>query len=496
MMEGQRIRVDMRSLFRWTWLWMLIQYASSGGVEDTEARLILDVTDFGAIGDGIQEDTLAIREALSQATLLTRLEEEETFTQRSPSVTVYFPKDRVFVSAPLNLSSNVILHVDGTLRAITNATSGIDFDESWPQLPPLPSYGNSEDNNRYLQYQAFLYASEATNIVIQGEGTIDTQGAWWWDAFRNRPSTLPAGRPNLLQFVNCSNIEITGVTMKDSPFWTIHPVYCTDVHIHHIKIRAPLYAPNVDGIDPDSSRNVLIEFNDVSCGDDHIAIKAGRCGDGSTSIDSINCLTDDHFRLGSYITSNITIRYNIFRTGMGIALGSELSGGIEYVNAYQNIIGLCEHGHDSPERSCGWGHAIHLKTTLTRSGFLRHLQFYDNTIYNNTGFLFLETDYQDNKHKLPPNFPTTKIQNISIRGNSGLGMAVGVTLGCSNYLQCNQIQVKDNWILHGTSANYFCSYVHSYHVENNFPAGLEACMYESMNRTEPLVFSAKTINNE
>jgi polygalacturonase len=379
----------------------------------------------------------------------------------------------------------LILYVDGTLQAITNTTT--NFEENWPQLPPLVSYGNSEDNNRYLQYQSFLHANQATNIVIQGKGTIDAQGAWWWDAFHHRSSTLPAGRPNLLQFVNCTNIEITGVTMQDSPFWTIHPVYCTNVHIHHMKIRSPLYAPNVDGIDPDSSKNVLIESNDISCGDDHIAIKAGRCGDGKTMIDSIDCMKDDNFRLGAYTTSNVTIRYNTFRTGMGIALGSELSGGIENVQVYQNIIGLCDHGHDSPETSCGWGHAIHLKTSLTRGGFLRNLQFHTNIIYNTTGFLLLETDYQDNQHKLPPNYPTTELRNISIRSNSGLGLAVSMNFGCSEFMQCDQIQVIDNWILDGTSSNYHCSYVDTYQVENNFPSGLEECMYDSMNRSEAVL---------
>ena len=66
------------------------------------------------------------------------------------------------------------------------------------------------------------------------------------------------------------------MTLRDSPFWCLHPVYCNDVHIHHMAIRSRMYAPNSDGIDPDSSRNVMIEHNDVSTGDDNIAIKAVR----------------------------------------------------------------------------------------------------------------------------------------------------------------------------------------------------------------------------
>lgn len=429
----------------------------------------LDVTALGAAGDGATEDTIAIQRAIIIS------------STSNKGIIVHLPVNKTFKSAPLNLSSNVIFQVDGRLEAITN--SSCSFQDKWPQIPPLVNYGSSEDNGRYLQFQSFLYASEASNITIQGTGTIDGMGPWWWDAFQHNRASLPAGRPNLIQFVNCTDIEITGVTLKDSPFWTIHPVLSSNIYIHHMSIRAPLYAPNVDGIDPDSSRNVLIEYNDISCGDDHIAIKAGRCGLGNSWIDKIHCEENENFSNGNYKTSNITIRYNTFRTGMGIALGSEISGGVEDVDMYQNIIGLCEHGADSPETSCGWGFALHFKTTLTRGGYFRNIRFQDNIIYNNTAFFHIETDYQSNGQALPP-YPTTDIKNISIIGNSGLGLATGVTFGCSQYLPCKDILVKDNWILHGTNDSYHCSFVDSYREENNSPGGLGDCLYDSINHTD------------
>jgi polygalacturonase len=311
--------------------------------------------------------------------------------------------------------------------------------------------------------------------------------------------------------VNCSQIEITGVTLKDSPFWTVHPVLSRNVHIHHTTIRAPLYAPNVDGIDPDSSRNVMIEYNDISCGDDHIAIKAGVCGDdddggggwwrrrGGDHHEASgvpDCRQDVHFARGDYTSSNITIRYNVLRTGMGIALGSELSGGIENVFVYQNVIGLCEYGDGSSDdkndsndtSSCGWGHAMHFKTSVTRSGFLRHIYFHTNLVYNTTGVLLWETEYQSDKEQLPPDYPTTRIHNISIQSNSALGLAKDLRFECSKYIVCENITVSDNWIhRQGSSSSsniYHCSYVDTYQVENNIPKGLEQCMYESMNRSE------------
>ena len=107
--------------------------------------LILDVTDFGAIGDGITEDTTAIQQAIHHA----------GFTaNRSHQTTVLLPANKTFVSAPLNLTSNMIFQVDGTLNAIVNTS--VNFENDWPQLPPLPQYLTSEDMGRHLQYQSFL----------------------------------------------------------------------------------------------------------------------------------------------------------------------------------------------------------------------------------------------------------------------------------------------------------------------------------------------------
>lgn len=43
---------------------------------------------------------------------------------------------------------------------------------------------------------------------------------------------------------------IANVTLRNSPFWTVHPYDCTNVTIHGVTILAPLDAPNTDGVDP------------------------------------------------------------------------------------------------------------------------------------------------------------------------------------------------------------------------------------------------------
>jgi hypothetical protein len=149
------------------------------------------------------------------------------------------------------------LQVDGTISGISgnNTAGGAAYiaDGGWPQIPPLPSYGNSRDGP-YLQYQALIYATGLHGIRILGSGTIDGQGDWWWANQRNR-SLVRSGRPNLLQIVNSSDVEVAGVTLRDSPFWCLHTVYCTNVWVHHATVRSRMYAPNSDGIDPGEPRH-------------------------------------------------------------------------------------------------------------------------------------------------------------------------------------------------------------------------------------------------
>ena len=86
-------------------------------------------------------------------------------------------------------------------------------------------------------------------------------------------------RPNFIQFVYCQGILIENVTLKNGPMWTVHPIYCSDMIVRGIKVKT--VGPNNDGIDPDSTRNLLIEDCYFSTGDDCVVLKSGLNEDGS-----------------------------------------------------------------------------------------------------------------------------------------------------------------------------------------------------------------------
>jgi hypothetical protein len=170
---------------------------------------------------------------------------------------------------------------------------------------------------------------------------------------------------------------------------------------------------------------------------------------------------------------------------MGIAIGSEMSGGISNVTIYNNTIGLCDTGAADPSRGCGWGPALHVKTTILRGGELNDIVFYNNTVWNTSMFILLEIGYQTSSNELPPNtYESTKVQNIAFIGNVARGSAISASFTCSKYDACHNITIFGNYIAASkniTQSPWNCRFIASdYVAANNFPPGLEECLAKSM----------------
>lgn len=213
---------------------------------------MVDVTDYDVHANG---DTMAMQRLFDIVIPERRREMRYNFfsnRMRENVVVVVIPFGSVVISGPLRIHcSNLVLQVDGRLQAldITKYHEVLNGTQ-WPFIEPLPTYGDSRDGH-YYQYQPLLYITNVRTFRITGTGIIDGYGQPWWDLFASRNASLNAGRPNLVKIINSSDIEIDSVTFQNAPFWTIHPVLSHSIHIHHVTIRAPLYAPNVDGIDPE-----------------------------------------------------------------------------------------------------------------------------------------------------------------------------------------------------------------------------------------------------
>ncbi|KAK2985880.1 hypothetical protein RJ640_008704 [Escallonia rubra] len=217
--------------------------------------------------------------------------------------------------------------------------------KDWPIIQPLPSYGRGRERlgGRHI---SLIHGDALTNVVITGQnGTIDGQGKMWWELWWNR--TLEHTRGHLLELMNSHNILISNLTFLNSPFWTLHPIYCSNVVIKDMTVLAPLNAPNTDGIDPDSSINVCIEDCYIESGDDLVAIKSGWDQYGITM---------------GRPSSNIIIRRvsGTTPTCSGVGIGSEMSGGIS------NVIVEDLHVRDSAA-------GIRIKTDEGRGGYIANI---------------------------------------------------------------------------------------------------------------------------
>ena len=275
-----------------------------------------------------------------------------------------------FYTGPITLLRHVNLHIEkgATLKFSTNPT---DY------FPAVLSRWEGID---CYNAHPLIYAYQAENIALTGEGTLDGQGSktdWWYmkggrHTVEGMPDQITSGgrarlfgaaengipveerimtpadalRPPFVSFMNCTSALIEGVYITNSPFWVIHPIFCQDLIVRGVRINS--HGPNNDGCDPESCKNVLIENCVFDTGDDCIAIKSGRNNDG---------------RKWNIPSENIVVRRCQMTDGHGgVVVGSEISGG--YRNLY---VEDCE--MDSPNLD----RVVRIKTNACRGGVIENL---------------------------------------------------------------------------------------------------------------------------
>jgi polygalacturonase len=188
-------------------------------------------------------------------------------------------------------------------------------------------------------------------------------------------------RPSLMEFFQCEHIVLSDFTLQNSPFWTLHPIYCDVLTVRGLHIVNPPDAPNTDGIDIDSCQDVVIESCVVSVGDDGIALKSGSGQDG--------------LRVNKP-TRRITVRdCSVANAHGGIVVGSETAGGISDVTVEN-----CEFtGTDS---------GIRIKTRRGRGGLIRDFLFKNITMKNNLCPLVINMYYRCGGEQNPELFSLEK----------------------------------------------------------------------------------------
>lgn len=272
---------------------------------------VYSVGEFGALPNQAAPATGAIQRAIDAASA-------------AGGGTVVF-EPGVYLTGSIFLKSDVELRVDEgvELRAVHDESA---FPDVWTRVAGVEMTWPA----------ALINICDQKRVRISGGGTINGRGELWWNKFwgpDERGGMLreydarglrwavdyDCKRPRLLLIYRSSDVELKNLMLKRSGFWTVHVCFSSHVTIDGVVIRENL-GPSSDGIDIDSSTDVVVQNCDVDCNDDALCLKAGRDADGLR----VNRPTE-----------RIVIRDCVVRTGHGLfTIGSETSGGIRDVEVY------------------------------------------------------------------------------------------------------------------------------------------------------------------
>lgn len=275
----------------------------------------VSVRDFGAVGDGVTDDTVAVQTAINCLPKGARLVFDAG----------------VYLCSPLCLKSHITLELKSGAEIL-----GSHDKTKYPVIPgEIPDLNGGEsvhlgtwEGNAVSMHQALIFAEHAEDITIIGPGRIDgnAEAAGWWIDVKK----YPIGRPRLLFFNRCDGVHVHGILAANSASWQLHPYFSRNVDFIDLEIHAPKDSPNTDAIDPEACDVVNIIGCRFSVGDDCIAIKSGKIDIGKRFKQPANLHT---------------IRNCLMQFGHGaVTLGSEMAGGVTNLTVNRCVFKATDRG--------------------------------------------------------------------------------------------------------------------------------------------------------
>jgi len=212
-------------------------------LQKSKATGIFDVYDYAAAGDGNTLDTKAIQAAIEDCT-------------KNGGGKVYL-HNGTFLSGTIYLKDNVTLYIESgaTLLGSKNLK---DY--------PVNTSGYRSYTDKYT-IRSLIYAEKKENISLAGRGKIDGQGASF------TPPKHYKQRPYLVRIIQCRNVMVKNITLRNSPMWVQHYLACDNIVIDGITVNSVVNRNN-DGINIDSCQKVRISNCNIRSGDDAIVLKS------------------------------------------------------------------------------------------------------------------------------------------------------------------------------------------------------------------------------
>ncbi|HEY0171531.1 MAG TPA: glycoside hydrolase family 28 protein [Pyrinomonadaceae bacterium] len=331
------------------------------------------VTDFGAQAGGTADARPAIMAAIKKASA-------------EGGGRVVIPPGKWLSRGPVHLASRINLHVSEGATLLFGP-------EARHYLPVVLTRW---EGTEVYSYSPLIYAFEVSDVAITGKGTIDGNAEseflhWIRNAEPDFQRLRRMGsdgtpvskrvfgegtrlRPSIIQFFRAERVLLEDYTVLNSPFWVNHLVYTDHATVRRVRVES--HHANNDGVDVDSSRHVLIERCWFRTGDDSVVVKSGRDRDG---------------REIARPSENVVVRHNDMGGEDGIALGSEMSGGIRHVYFTDNVLRK-------------GASAIRFKANLDRGGTVEHIRVRNFTVEAFDNLFWFQLDYPG---QLGGNYPST-----------------------------------------------------------------------------------------
>jgi len=279
---------------------------------------MINIKDFGAVGDGVADNSVAFKNAIEQGGKII-----------VPAGT--------FLTGPIRLKSNIEMHLDDG--------ASIVFNDNFADCPAIKSRWEGVE---CYGYSPCIYGENLKDVSITGAGIIDGNGRAWWKEFKRRKasgqkqpesvrdkefaklnentdlSDCGGGgigsfffRPQLIQFNNCSNVLLEGFTTRNSPFWNTHLLYCKKVIVKNVTFQNPQDGVNGDGLAIDSCDGVNVSDCTFDVNDDCCGFKSGIGKDG--------------MRVNKPCQNVIVKNCKMLRGHGSIVMGSETAAGIRNI---------------------------------------------------------------------------------------------------------------------------------------------------------------------
>ena len=299
---------------------------------------IYDVTDYGAVGDGITLSTSAIQKAIDDC------------SANGGGIVLF--ETGIYLTGSVFLKSNVILNISKGVQ-ISGSQNINDYPEIQTRVAGI----------EMIWPAALINVINQTNVCIIGDGVVNGQGKVFWDKYYEMRSEYdPQGlrwvvdydckRPRGILVSGSTDVTLEGFVLYQAGFWSVHILYSEYITIKGMTINNNIEGrgPSTDGIDIDSSRKILVQNCYINCNDDNFCIKAGRDADG------LRVNRPCEF---------IVIHDCVAGHGDGLfTCGSETSGGIRDVLVY-NMKGI------------GTKNGLRFKSTATRGGIIENIYLYN-----------------------------------------------------------------------------------------------------------------------